>query len=511
MNTAAQNTSRRGAWRLATWIICLLFAPAMAAAEDDGLGLSEAELDQLLAPIALYPDALLSQVLMAATYPLEIVAAARWSQANPDLDGTDAVDAVADRNWDPSVKTMVAFPDLLARMNDELEWTKSLGDAFLYQEADVMAAVQRLRAKADAAGSLEKLEHVVVEREKEIIIIRQAAPEYIYVPYYSTHVVYGDWWWPGYPPVYWGWPGIGFSTSIGFYWGRRVHVSTGFFYGHCDWRHRHIIVAPVYRHPRVWYGPSVVYQRSDYTRWRHDPRHRRGVGYVHPTLNREYGRYASSNTYNRRDVGQLPRVPRARVDGVPDRRPPRVTGDGSTRPPRTEGAPTGRPPRVTGDGSTRPPRTEGAPTGRPPRVTGDGSTRPPRTEARPPRTETRTPRGDAESPRTRSSGESRGGERATPPSTAPERSPAPNPPQTTAPAQRQDSAAARPPRAPDSSRTVRVPATATNTPDQGSHSDGSRNWSSSHTRSDRGASTRDSSTMRQMRAESSADRSRPLR
>src|SRR6056297_3637608 len=115
-------------------------------------GFSEAELDQLLAPIALYPDALLSQVLIAATYPLEIVSAARWSRDNPDLDGENAVAAVADRDWDPSVKALVAFPDLLARLDQDLEWTRNLGDAVLLQEQDVMDSIQFLRARAGRAG-----------------------------------------------------------------------------------------------------------------------------------------------------------------------------------------------------------------------------------------------------------------------------------------------------------------------------------------------------------------------
>src|SRR5690606_33496076 len=169
---------------------------------------SEAELDQMLAPIALYPDALLSQILMAATYPLEIVQAARWSRANPGLEGETAVKAAAGETWDPSVKSLVAFPQILQTMDEKLEWTQSLGNAFLAQQTAVMDAVQRLRQRAYDAGNLQSNAHQRVEREGGDIIIRPATVEVVHVPYYDPRVVYGPWWWAGYPPVYWSpWPG----------------------------------------------------------------------------------------------------------------------------------------------------------------------------------------------------------------------------------------------------------------------------------------------------------------
>jgi hypothetical protein len=132
---------------LNSWVVravTLLFV-ASAAFAQDRVPFRQAELDQMLAPVALYPDALLSQMLMASTYPLEVVQAARWSRANPGLKGQSAVDAVERMDWDPSVKSLTAFPQVLSMMDEKLEWTERLGEAFLAQQADVMAAVQELR------------------------------------------------------------------------------------------------------------------------------------------------------------------------------------------------------------------------------------------------------------------------------------------------------------------------------------------------------------------------------
>jgi len=166
------------------------------------------ELDQMLAPIALYPDALLSQILMAATYPAEVVEAARWSRRNPGLNGDRAVRAVERMDWDPSVKSLVAFPQILMLMDEKLDWTERLGDAFYAQQADVMDSVQYLRQKAYVAGNLGSTEQLRVDRQGQAIVIELANPELIYVPYFNPTVVYGTWWWPAYQPIHWAsWPG----------------------------------------------------------------------------------------------------------------------------------------------------------------------------------------------------------------------------------------------------------------------------------------------------------------
>ena len=160
------------------------------------------EIDQLMAPIALYPDSLLAQVLAASTYPLEIVQAARFVEQNKELKGEKLMAAAKDKDWDPSVKAMLEFPDVLKMMNEKLEWTEKLGDAFLSQQKDVMESAQRLRKKAQESGNLKttKEQKVIVEQETKTIIIEPANPQVVYVPTYSPTVVYGAWPYPAYPP-----------------------------------------------------------------------------------------------------------------------------------------------------------------------------------------------------------------------------------------------------------------------------------------------------------------------
>src|SRR5215472_12069466 len=155
------------------------------------------ELDQLLAPIALYPDDLLAQVLMAATYPLEIVQADRWVKdpKNAKLKGEQLASALENQPWDPSVKSLVPFPQVLDMMSQQLDWTQKLGDAFLAQQKDVMDTVQRLRRKAQAAETLKTNEQQVVKTEpaSQTIVIQPANPQVVYVPAYNPTVVYGTW------------------------------------------------------------------------------------------------------------------------------------------------------------------------------------------------------------------------------------------------------------------------------------------------------------------------------
>lgn len=276
--------------RLFAVLMALLVAlPAAQAQERPAY--TQAELDQMLAPIALYPDALLSQVLMAATYPLEVVEAARWSRAHPGLQGDEAVRAVQDKEWDPSVKSLVAFPQLLARMDEKLEWTKQLGDAFLAQEQEVMDSVQDLRRKARAAGQLAPDERVRVVEDGNTIVIEAANPRVVYVPYYDPWVVYGPWWWSSYPPVVWApWPGY-VVYRPGFWWGVGIHISTGFFFGSVSWPHRHVVVTHVnnfYVRPAVVRRDVVVHRHIAPGRWQHDPSHRRGIVYRSPEVQKRF-------------------------------------------------------------------------------------------------------------------------------------------------------------------------------------------------------------------------------
>ncbi|HUF79866.1 MAG TPA: DUF3300 domain-containing protein [Burkholderiales bacterium] len=266
-----------------SWIgpaLALLFSASIAGAQDR-VPFRQEELDQMLAPVALYPDSLLSQVLMASTYPLEVVQAARWSRANPGLKGQDAARAVANMDWDPSVKSLAAFPQVLRMMDEKLEWTERLGEAFLAQQGDVMDSVQALRRRAEAAGNLQSNEHMRVERQRQAIVIEPPAPDVVYVPHYSPAVVYGPWWWPAYPPVFWA-PPVYYAVPAfphAFAWGPGIAISAGFFFGHADWHRRHVTVVNNHftnvtvnrtvRRANITDGSRTV--------WRHDPAHRRGV------------------------------------------------------------------------------------------------------------------------------------------------------------------------------------------------------------------------------------------
>ena len=188
--------------------------PSSAASPaPDQAVLKPAELDGLVAPIALYPDALLANVLMASTYPLEVVRAERWVNQNKNLKD-DALKAAAEKQaWDASVKALVAAPAVLQMMSERLDWTQKLGEAFLAQEQDVMDAVQRMRARAYDRKKLETTKEQVVsvkqEQNRQVISIEPAVPDTLYVPYYEPQVVYGDWPYADYPayPYYWGYPG----------------------------------------------------------------------------------------------------------------------------------------------------------------------------------------------------------------------------------------------------------------------------------------------------------------
>ncbi|MFO1213115.1 MAG: DUF3300 domain-containing protein [Burkholderiaceae bacterium] len=191
---------------------------------------TQGELEQMLAPIALYPDALLSQMLMASTYPLEIVEAARWRKEHASLQGDALQSALQQQSWDESVKSLTAFPDVLERMNKDLAWTQKLGDAFLGQQQQMLDTVQTLRKKAQTAGTLQSNDKQKVETQtqegKQVIVIEPANPQVVYVPTYQPTVVYGAWGYPAYPPYYpsyWYPPGAAFAS--GFFWG--VGIAAG--------------------------------------------------------------------------------------------------------------------------------------------------------------------------------------------------------------------------------------------------------------------------------------------
>jgi hypothetical protein len=191
--------------------------PAPPAQTDQAEGYSAEQLDALLAPIALYPDELLTQVLMASVYPLEIVDAARWAEnpANKNLTGDALTRALVPVSWDPAVKSLVPFPQVLTMMNSQLDWTQQLGYAMAVQQTDVMASIQRLRRQAQIAGQLKSTEQQVVRTEGQTIVIAPAQPSVVYVPVYNPSVVFGSWPYPAYPPVYFPPPpGYAFGNAL---------------------------------------------------------------------------------------------------------------------------------------------------------------------------------------------------------------------------------------------------------------------------------------------------------
>jgi hypothetical protein len=287
--------------------------PATAFAQQDSGAVifSQQELDQILAPIALYPDPLLTQVLIAATYPLEVVQAARFVKQNPSVEGEALAHAVEGQPWDASVKALVQFPAVLAMMDEQLAWTQKLGDAFLAQQGAVMDTVQTLRAKAQAAGTLASNQQQQVLMQDGAIDIEPVAPDVVYVPYYDPTMAYGAWRWPDYPPMVWLPPsryrqpphGTRFPGEVGF--GIGVTLSASLFNNtHPDWGTHHFVLG---------HGPA---RRPDEI-WTHNTEHRRGVSYRDlPTRNRFQ---PQSNDSGNREAF------RGHVSGAPAVAPPVVS------------------------------------------------------------------------------------------------------------------------------------------------------------------------------------------
>lgn len=314
MKKAANFHLLRGLLILSVLISCLALPPRQAPAQEYGTSSEEMftreEISQMLAPVALYPDPLLAQILMAATYPLELVEADRWVRRNPQVQG-DALDAaLLHQDWDPSVKALSHFPSILALMSERITETTDLGNAFLAQEPEVMATVQELRAKAHAQGNLTTTSQQKVIVEKETIIIQPANPRVIYVPYYDPFYVYGPWWYPAYPPSYWGPSGVRLGLGISYWPGTYFGFTFGS-WSYFDW-HRHHIYIDVYQRPRFvrqdrWVGRSG--------RWHHLPVHRRGVAYHHPATAIRYGQSPQHATGIRRD-SRANRSDRGRSPGL---------------------------------------------------------------------------------------------------------------------------------------------------------------------------------------------------
>jgi uncharacterized protein DUF3300 len=273
--------------------------------------LSADQLDDMVAPIALYPDPLLSQVLVASTYPLEVVEAQQWLQRNSSLSGAQLMDAARQQNWDPSVQALVALPDVLGRLNQDVRWTTDLGNAFLAQQSDVMSAVQRMRARAEANGRLYSTPQQTVTPQTQAgqtaIQIEPADPQVVYVPVYDPAYVWGPPLWGAYPPLFYsgfgfgfgpginiglcfgGWGGWGWGGWGGWGWGpnwfgHSIFVNHGFFnrYGF-----------------RGGFGGGFGGRGLGISAWTHDPSHRLGVAYPNSRL---AGRYQAASMASRANL-----------------------------------------------------------------------------------------------------------------------------------------------------------------------------------------------------------------
>jgi Protein of unknown function (DUF3300)/Chaperone of endosialidase len=253
--------------------------------------LPAAEIEQLVAPVALYPDDLLSQVLMASTYPLEIVEAARWVSQNPNVTGKALEDAMQKQTWDPSVKALTAVPQTLQMMSDQIKWTQDLGNAFLAQQTDVLDAVQRLRARADKAGNLNSTPQQTVRRVNRpggvsaaggapamAYEIAPAIPDEYFVPIYDPTIVYGVWPYDDYLPFYWyppGWGGGWYGFGAGFFAGAAI-------WGGINWWNRNVHVD---HHRYNQFNRTNISNGN----WSHNVDHRRGVGYNNSQLTNRFG------------------------------------------------------------------------------------------------------------------------------------------------------------------------------------------------------------------------------
>lgn len=279
------------------------------------------QLDSLVAPIALFPDPLLAQVLAASTYPLEIVQLQQWLAKNKNLKDKALTDAVMKQDWDPSVQAMAPLPDLVKRLADDIKWTTDLGNAFLAQQSDVMDAVQRMRKKAQDKGVLksneqQKVETQVVEN-KTVVVVQPASTEVVYVPSYNPVVVYGPPVYP-YPPVYYPPPppaGAYIATAaISFGVGLAVGAAWGGHYGWgCGWGHNdvNINVNNNYnRNANINRNTNVSGNRSGGSSWQHNPQHRGGAPYSNQTTANRYGgntRQSQGQMGNRAQAGSTAR------------------------------------------------------------------------------------------------------------------------------------------------------------------------------------------------------------
>jgi hypothetical protein len=271
-------------------------------AEEEGARIPAEQLDSLVAPIALYPDPMLSQTLVASTYPLEIIQLQQWLEKNKNLKDKALVDAVKKQDWDPSIQAMAALPEVAKQMAENIKWTTDLGNAFLAQQSDVMDAVQRMRKKAKDAGNLKSSEQQKVETQvvesKQVIVIQQASPEVVYVPSYNPTVVYGAPAYP-YPPIAYPPPGyyaagmaisFGVGLAMGAAWGGGwgYHSNWGGGNNNININNNNNFVNNSNRQ-NVSNRQNTSNRSGGGNTWQHNPQHRGGAPYSNKATANKYG------------------------------------------------------------------------------------------------------------------------------------------------------------------------------------------------------------------------------
>jgi hypothetical protein len=299
--------------RALAWLLAALMAspPLLLAQQQPETAppLKPEEIEQLVAPIALHPDDLVSQILMASTYPIEVVIADRWVKQNSKLTGDALTAQLEKQDWDPSVKSLVAFPQVLTMMSDKLDWTTKLGDAFLADQKKVLDTIQSLRHKAQSAGNLQTTKEQKVIVEQQVIKIEPANPEVIYVPTYNPTVVYGSWPYPAYPPYSYYPPGYVAGSMM--WWGASVAMGVGmaaawgYGWGNCDWNGGNV---KINNNNNININNKI--DRGKYANqlpaggkgnWQHNAEHRKGASYRDQGTAQKFNRASTSDQMRSRE------------------------------------------------------------------------------------------------------------------------------------------------------------------------------------------------------------------
>ena len=297
---------------LALALVMALPPLALGQGQEAKQSFRQEEIDQLVAPIALYPDSLISQILMASTYPLEVVQADRWAKQHKDLKGDALTASLEKQDWDASVKSLVNFPQVLQMMSEKLDWTQKLGDAFLAQQKEVMDTIQKLRVKAQDQGNLKTTTEQKVIVEEKVIRIEPANPQVVYVPTYNPTVVYGAWPYPAYPPYYYYPPGyVAGAAVFTFAAGVALGAAWGYAWGGCNWHGGDVNIdvnrnTNINRNINRDQAKQKMQDRGQGQggkgKWQHDASHRKGAAYRDQSTAQKFNRGTAGDAAKSREA-----------------------------------------------------------------------------------------------------------------------------------------------------------------------------------------------------------------